>query len=118
MLAPGTAYVIPARVGVWLPGGCFLGSDVRLRFVVLLFCSVLFCFVLFCRSPLGVGVFRGTFPGTGTTRMRSPHRDLQNVPENLGAKPPNIAKTKAIAPKSTFWETITWETFRPKYACG
>ena len=36
MLAPGTAYVIPARVGVWLPGGCFLGSDVRLGFVVLL----------------------------------------------------------------------------------
>ena len=33
MLAPGTAYVIPARVGVWLVGGCPLGSDVRLRFV-------------------------------------------------------------------------------------
>ena len=33
MLAPGTAYVIPARVGVWLVGGCLLGSDVRLRFV-------------------------------------------------------------------------------------
>ena len=35
VLAPGTAYVIPARVGVWLPGGSFLGSDVRLGFVVL-----------------------------------------------------------------------------------
>ena len=69
MLAPGTAYVIPARVGVWLPGGCFLGSDVRLGFVVLLL-----------PLALGVGVFRGTFPGTGTTRMRSPDRDLQNVP--------------------------------------
>ena len=33
VLAPGTAYVIPARVGVWLVGGCLLGSDVRLRFV-------------------------------------------------------------------------------------
>ena len=33
MLAPGAAYVIPARVGVWLVGGCLLGSDVRLRFV-------------------------------------------------------------------------------------
>ena len=33
MLAPGTAYVIPARVGVWLVGGCLLGSDVRVRFV-------------------------------------------------------------------------------------
>ena len=33
VLAPGTAYVIPARVGVWLVGGCPLGSDVRLRFV-------------------------------------------------------------------------------------
>ena len=33
MLAPGTAYVIPVRVGVWLVGGCLLGSDVRLRFV-------------------------------------------------------------------------------------
>ena len=34
VLAPGTAYIIPARVGVWLPGGCFLGSGVRLGFVV------------------------------------------------------------------------------------
>ena len=74
MLAPGTAYVIPARVGVWLPGGCFLGSDVRLGFIVLLSC----CLVL--PLALGVGVFRGTFPGTGTTRMRSRDRDLQNVP--------------------------------------
>ena len=32
--SPGTAYVIPACVGVWLLGGCFPGSDVRLRFVV------------------------------------------------------------------------------------
>ena len=40
VLAPGTAYVIPARVGVWLPGGCFLGSDVRLGFVVLSCCLV------------------------------------------------------------------------------
>ena len=38
VLAPGTAYIIPARVGVWLPGGCFLGSDVRLGFVVLSCC--------------------------------------------------------------------------------
>ena len=68
MLAPGTAYIIPARVGVWLPGGCLLGPDVRLGFVVLL------------PLALGVGVFRGTLPGAGTTRMRSPDRDLQNVP--------------------------------------
>ena len=65
MLAPGTAYVIPARVGVWLPGGCFLGSDVRLGFVVLL------------SLALGVGDFRGMFPGR--TRMCSPNRDLQNA---------------------------------------
>ena len=31
------------------------------------------------RSPWGVGVFRGTFPGTGPIRMCSPDRDLQNV---------------------------------------
>ena len=34
MLAPGTAYVIPARVGVWLVGAVSWGSDVRLRFVI------------------------------------------------------------------------------------
>ncbi len=28
----------------------------------------------------GVRVFRGSFRVTGTTRMRSPDRDLQNVP--------------------------------------
>ena len=34
-MRPGTAYAIPACVGVWLVGGCFLGPDVRLRFVAL-----------------------------------------------------------------------------------
>ena len=34
--------------------------------------------VVACRG--GVPFFRGSFPGTGTTRMRSPDRDLQNVP--------------------------------------
>ena len=33
MLAPGTAYVIPVRVRVWLVRGCFPGSDLRLKFV-------------------------------------------------------------------------------------
>ncbi len=67
--APGTAYVIPARVGVWLVGAASWGrmcdSSLSLPLLPL---------------ALGVGVFRGAFPGTGTTRMRSPDRDLQNVP--------------------------------------
>ena len=42
----------------------------------------------------GVGVFRGAFPGTGTTRMCSPDRDLQNVPRNLGLKPPTRQESK------------------------
>ena len=68
--AAGTAYFIPARVGVWLVGGASRGplgdsglSPRRRR----------------RRSPWGVGVFRGTFPGTGPIRMCSPDRDLQNV---------------------------------------
>ena len=87
VLAPGTAYVIPARVGVWLPGGCFLGSDVRLGFVV-------FCCLVVLSLARGVGVFRGTLPGTGTTRMRSPDRDLQNVPQNLGLEPPKTSNSR------------------------
>ena len=62
VLAPGTAYVIPARVGVWLPGGCFLGSDVRLGFVV--FC----CLVVLlscCRSRAGSVFFEVRFRGRG-----------------------------------------------------
>ena len=72
MLAPGTAYVIPARVGVWLVGGCLLGSDVRLRFVAAAAAAA-------ARAQRSV-FFRGTLPRAGTTRKRSPNRDLQNVP--------------------------------------
>ena len=108
---PDVAYLTPVCACVWRGGVTLPGAG--LAFKVCCCCL----FVVCCCRPGGVGVFRGTFPGTGTTRMCSPHRDLQNVPENLGAKPPNIAKTKAIAPKSTHWETITWETFCSKLAC-
>ena len=52
---------------VWL-----LGSGGRLGFVVVV--------VLLSLTLRGSGVFRGTFPGMGHTRMCSPDRDLQNVP--------------------------------------
>ena len=49
-------------------------ADGRRRFVVVVVVVV----VVACRG--GVPFFRGSFPGTGTTRMRSPDRDLRNVP--------------------------------------
>ena len=47
-----------------------LGSAGRLGFVA----------VAVAVALIGVGVFRGTVPGTETTRMCSPDRYLQNVP--------------------------------------
>ena len=73
MCAPVTGYAIPARVGVWLVWCSFWGP-----------------LVLEGLSPRraaapplrfwGVGIFRGPRPGAGTIRMRSPDRDLPNVP--------------------------------------
>ena len=72
MCAPVTGYVIPARVGVWgVWGGQLSGVGFAARV---------------CRAAaapslaVAVGVFRGPSSGTGTTRMRSPDRDLPNVP--------------------------------------
>ena len=67
VLAPVTGYVIPARAGVWrLSWGPLGDSGLSRRRAA---------------PPLAssVGVFRGAFPGTGTTRMGSPDRELQNV---------------------------------------
>ena len=60
--APVPDYVFPARVGVWLTGGCRPGSDGRLRFVA--------------AAPLAQCV-----SGDGAhTAVCSPDRDLDNVP--------------------------------------
>ena len=80
--APGTAYFIPAYVGAWLVGGSFPGSDVRLGFVA----------PRRAARQEGLVFFEVRLRGTGTTRMRSPDRDLQNVPLNLGLKPPKSTR--------------------------
>ncbi len=58
------------------------GSATRLWFVAAVVAAVV-------AALIGGRCFRGSFRETGSSGMRSPKLDLQNVPENLWLKPPN-----------------------------